>query len=407
MIIGTVSKYKYFLCELTSKRTYLNYKSRLFGYDYKSCYLFGYGRNAIYAVCQILKLKKEDEVLVPAWICDEALQPFRVVGCEIAFYSIIPNTFEIDLESIKNNINKKTKLIHIVNHFGHSQSWENVYNSLTNYNIPILTDNAFSPFSSYKGKHTGSFGDFSIFSLRKSLPILDGGMLRINNTKKFKLLSPIQKSRWFYPSERYQALSLIEVFIRKNIGFGHSLINYIKKRYKPIAIKKSKPPLYSNEKTGVPNWPRGTISSEFSYNYLRPISRLSRLIIRSQKEDIIKDNIIKKRASYKILIKEMKTLKGIKIINSVLKEGEVPYSVSILIKKNRDGVLQNLEKKYPVMAWPTLPYEVIEKIDDFPDVKKLGTPLLQFNLHGTLIDIAENDELLKQLVCDLKKSLQI
>ena len=59
------------------------------------------------------------------------------------------------------------------------------------------------------------------------------------------------------------------------------------------------------------------------------------------------------------------------------------------------------------MAWPTLPYEVIEKIDDFPDVKKLGTQLLQFNLQGSLIDIAENDELLKQLVYDLKKSLEI
>ena len=392
--------------ELTGKRKYLGKSAKMYSYDPRFCHLFSFGRNAIFAACRILNITENDEVLAPAWICDEALQPFRMIGCKISFYLTNPNTFEVDLLSIKNKINKKTKLIHIVNHFGHSQKWDELQKDLKYYQIPILEDNAFSLFSSYKGKTLGTFGDLAIFSLRKSFPVIDGGMLRINNNK-YKLSSLIKESRWYYPSERYQALSLIEVFVRKNIGFGHTLIDSIKKKHKPIPGVKSKPPLFSDKKKGVPNWPRGGISSEFSCNYLRPISRLSRLILRVQSEDIIKNIINKKRSSYNIIVNALKDLKGINIINSVLKEGEVPYSVSILIKKNRDYVLQNLEKKYPVMAWPTLPYEVIEKIDDFPDVKKLGTQLLQFNLQGSLIDIAENDELLKQLVYDLKKSLEI
>ena len=238
--------------ELTGKRKYLGKSAKMYSYDPRFCHLFSFGRNAIFAACRILNITENDEVLAPAWICDEALQPFRIIGCKISFYLTNPNTFEVDLLSIKNKINNKTKLIHIVNHFGHSQKWDELQKGLKYYQIPILEDNAFSLFSSYKGKSLGTFGDLAIFSLRKSFPVIDGGMLRINNNK-YKLSSLIKESRWYYPSERYQALSLIEVFVRKNIGFGNTLINSIKKKHKPIPGVKSKPTVFSHKKKGVPN----------------------------------------------------------------------------------------------------------------------------------------------------------
>ena len=391
--------------ELSGKRNYLGENAKLFGYDPKRCHLFAFGRNAIYAACRIVNLTKEDEVLVPAWICDEALQPFRIIGCKLSFYLTVPTTFEVDLDSIKDQITHRTKLIHIVNHFGHSQPWEEIQQNLRIFDIPILEDNAYSLFSSYQGKMLGSFGNFSVFSLRKSLSLIDGGMLCINDSSKATGLKRFQSSRWYYPPEQYQALSLVESFIRTKIGVRLPLIKVLGKKTRPLPPPKSKPPLYSDPMKSIPFWPRGLCSPEFAYHCERPISRLSRLMLRSFTEARLRQIIARKRQFYKFLIDLLKNLKGITLINPCLKDGEVPYSVSMLIKKNRDYVLRRLEENYPVMAWPTLPAEVVDQLEDYPDVCQLGRQLFQFNLQNPIIDHPDIEQRLRGFVKDLKKAL--
>src|SRR3989344_1363785 len=148
-------------------------------YNSRSCSFFSLGRNAMYVACRGLGLKAGDEVLTPAFDCDGTLQPFKVLGLKLTFFRIDPYTFEVDLEDLKQKISSKTKLIHIVNYFGIPQSWDRLKIFRKEYGVPILEDNAHSLFSSYKGKKLGTFGDASIFSLRKSLLLPDGAILQI------------------------------------------------------------------------------------------------------------------------------------------------------------------------------------------------------------------------------------
>jgi len=348
-------------------------KIHLSVYDEQKCFLFALGRNAMYAACQILRLKTGDEILTPAFDCDGALQPFRILGLNMRLFRSDPHSFIVDIEDIKKKITAKTKLIHIINHFGMPQPWDELIDLRQETGIPILEDNAYSLFSKIDNKPFGTFGDFSIFSLRKNLPLIDGGLLRINNPA-YNTEESNQQPR-FYHSE--DILDILRISTKKLIPWMFAR-NFAKRL---LSVPEALPPLYSDVENGIPNWPpRDAIGKDFSCNYQRPISRLGREQLSRFNEDRLIEISDKKRYYYNWLVERLANLDNIKVLWPVLPEGIVPFCVSFLIDSNRDSYLEVLRKKYDVMSWPTLPGNVLQQLKDFPEIELLGRKLLQINL---------------------------
>ena len=340
-------------------------------------FYYSLGRNAIYAVFKMLNLSSVDEVLTPAWDCDGTLESFRAIGCKPVFYRSNPYTFEIDLDHVYNLITPKTKLIHVINHFGQPQPWDKILKFRKDVNIPILEDNAYSFGSGTNDKKFGDFGDFSIFSLRKNLPLPDGGLLKINCGLEYE--RHINNFRLLYQLEYKKAFYLFVNYFKQKIGLGdiHLLSAFRKKR----TISKYLPPLYSDERQDFPAWNRGSIGKDFAIDYERPMSKISELIYKYYKKSRLERIAYQKRKYYSVLVNELKDTKGVQILHPELKNGVVPYCLSILVEKNRDNILALLQgKKYPVMAWPTLPIEVLMNLNRYPEVKLLGQKILQINL---------------------------
>ena len=351
-------------------------------YDPQKCTFFALGRNAMFAACQVLRLKPGDEVLTPAFDCDGSLQPFRVLGLNLKFFRSNPYTFEVDIDDLKKRITPKTKLLHIINHFGFPQPWEELLSLRKITGIPILEDNAYSLFSIYQGKPFGNFGDMSIFSLRKNLPLIDGGMLRINNPE-YMMTFKQKKPQWFYMTE----LSSMLRFLKTKMG-----IKNIPSLFKTMVP----PPLYSDGDKEVPLWPsRDCISRDFSQDYLRPMSKLSRYQLSLYGAQDYQKITSQKREQYLFLVKELSDIKGIKILWPNLSLGIIPFNFSFLVSRNRDGLLKKLQRKYPAMAWPTLPKAVLDQLDDFPEIRLLGKQLVQINFHNNSKNLAQLTDILK------------
>ena len=324
-------------------------------YDPQKCTFFALGRNAMFAACQVLRLKPGDEVLTPAFDCDGALHPFRVLGHHLRFFRSNPYTFEVDLDDLQKRITPRTKLIHIINHFGFPQPWEEVLSLRQKFGIPILEDNAYSLFSTYQGRHFGTFGDISIFSLRKNLPLLEGGMLRMNN--------PTTSSRVSQKKNPWIPFIDIQQLVRR----------LIKRQIEP-------PPLYSDSEPCIPSWPlRDGIGKDFSHDYLRPMSKMARIQLSLYTAQQYQEIAARKREQYLFLVHELSDIKNIKILWPNLPEGSIPFNFSFLLSQNRDAILKNLQKKYNVMAWPTLSQWVLDRLEDFPEIKLLGKQLVQIN----------------------------
>lgn len=345
-------------------------------YDRDRCFLFALGRNAIYAACQSLGLKPGDEVLSPAFDCDGSLQPFKVSGIKLNFFRSDPYTFSVDIDDIKKRIGPKTKLIHIINHFGMPQPWDRLLVFRKEYGIPILEDCAYSLFSSFRGKSFGTFGDMSIFSLRKNLPLIDGGMLRLNGPR-YSFGMPEKMSPFFYRTEFGNVLTLIKA----SLGYYKAPegLRRILRKFNPAV--EPPPPLYSEPEKGYPDWPlRDKIGEEFTCDYLRPISRFARGQLEGLPANFYEEVAEKKRCYYSILVAKIRDIKGITVLWPELPEGAVPFCVSLLVAAGRDRIFEILRKDYDVMAWPTLPQEILDRLGDYPEVETIGRRLLQINL---------------------------
>lgn len=362
-----------------------------------SC-LFALGRNAMYSVCKILDIQKGDEILTPAFDCDGALHPFRVLGCKIRFFKSDPYDFSANIEDIRSKVTSKTKLIHIINHFGFAQPWEDLLALRKEVDIPILEDNAYSLFSKSKNEFFGSFGDFSIFSLRKNLLMVDGGMLLINNSKfSFK---PMKKSsRKFFSVKIFSILKMIKA--KSGIYKTPRFLKYFLKKLNPEI--EPLPSLYSDPGKGFPQWPlRDKIGSDFSCDYLRPISNISTRQLSEYSKDDFTDIVNKKRQYYLWLSKKIAEIKGISILWPDLPEGIAPFCLSVLIESNRDEFLGVLRNKYDVMVWPTLSSLVLNQLKNFPEVEILGRKLLQINLPADKVRLPSFSLYLEDLVGDMQ-----
>ncbi len=373
-------------------------------YDHSRCYLFALGRNAMFAACQAVGLKEGDEVLSPAFDGDGTLQPFTAFGCRIVFYRSDPNTFAADVNDIRQKISERTRLIHVIHHFGMPQPWRELESLRRERGIPTLEDNAYSLFSSIEGQPFGTFGDLAIFSLRKELPLVDGGMLRINNLK-FSWSRPARRVRWFYPTERGTLLSQVQDELRRQFLVPipavrlARLIGFLPDQ-KPQAL----PPLFSDPEAPYPVWPdRDKIGEEFSCDYIRPISLLGRKQLCRWSRGDFERLSVRRIMAYRTLVPLLQNVPGLTVLNPELPDGIVPFCLNLRLEKRRDEVLIALQKSYNVMAWPTLPGTVLEQVENFPEVRQLGRKLLQFIFPKGLNWPLAYDGILKQFAVDLKR----
>ena len=368
------------------------------GYEPDNCTFFALGRNAMYAACRVLGLRPGDEVLTPAFDCDGSLQPFRVLGLEIRFFRSDPYTLSVDIADLKRRITTKTRLLHIINHFGMPQPWGDLAALRREFNIPILEDNAYSLFSKFDNRLFGTFGDMAIFSLRKNLPLVDGGMLRVNNPDFSGSEVSSRAIPWFYPTEIRGVLSLV----KDKLGYHRAperLRRFVRNGH---LAKQPPPPLYSETGKAFPDWPlRDRIGAEFACDYLRPMSRLAHHQLTKFTERDYVEIVDKKRQCYAWLSSEIRHLKGVTVLWPFLPDGIVPFCFSMLIESKRDMFLESLRKKYDVMAWPTLPKVVLDQLRVFPEVELLGRKLLQLNLQSHSVRQAGYLQHLKSLILDL------
>lgn len=347
----------------------------------------------MYAACLSLGLREGDEVLTPAFDCDSSLEPFVILGLKLTFFRQDPHTFNVDIEDLKNKISPHTKLLHIINHFGFPQPWEELARVRAETGIPMLEDNAYSLFSTLSGRPLGFFGDFSIFSLRKNLPIIEGGMLRVNNPQLN--LSDYTERKLAYG---IKASHLIKYLKDRIIPFHIAPVHIIKK----LCFTLPAPvPLFSDA-TGYPKYSqRDKMDNYFSRDYLRPISYLAKKQLEYFSSDILALIAERKLFFYSLLVKEAKHFKGVTIINPDLPPGVIPHCLSLIINSRRDEVLAQLSKKYLMISWPTLSQRILNDLTHFPEVEYLGRKLLQIALPSGMILSKKFPSYIKRLIADL------
>jgi len=137
-------------------------------------------RNAIFHGLTVLRLQHGDRVLVPAYICSVVPESIIAYGAEVDFYDIC-HDFRINIEQCEDQIGPRTRAVLAVHYFGFPTPLEELKDLCTRRGLYLIEDCAHVLLGEAAGTLLGSMGDIAVFSLRKFLPLYDGGVLLLNN----------------------------------------------------------------------------------------------------------------------------------------------------------------------------------------------------------------------------------
>src|SRR5262245_37533040 len=136
-------------------------------------YSFFWARNAIYHSLKLLGVEPGGRVLLPAYVCRAAVDPFLAYGLDIEFYSV-KRDCKANLSDIEERITAKTRAILLVHYFGFPQEIATVRRICDRFQVALIEDCAHVLRGDVDGREMGAFGDAAVFSWRKLLPLFDG-----------------------------------------------------------------------------------------------------------------------------------------------------------------------------------------------------------------------------------------
>ena len=133
---------------------------------------------AIFQVFEYIVFDGE-EVILPSMSFLGAGNASLEVGAIPVFCEVDERTLNPSVEDIESKISSKTKAVFITHYGGLPCDIDGIVKLCDKYNLILIEDNAGSPFSKYKGKNVGIFGDFGVWSFDplKVMTMSDGGLI--------------------------------------------------------------------------------------------------------------------------------------------------------------------------------------------------------------------------------------
>lgn len=152
------------------------------------------GTAAIHLALSLLDVKKGDRVFCSSLTFIASANPILYQGGEPVFIDSEPETWNMSPKALEKAFleasreGRMPKAVIIVNLYGQSAKMDELISLCQHYNVPVIEDAAESLGSLYKGKASGTFGEFGVYSFNgnKIITTSGGGMLVSNDIEALK-----------------------------------------------------------------------------------------------------------------------------------------------------------------------------------------------------------------------------
>ena len=335
-----------------------------------------WGRNAIYHGLAALGLSHNETVLVPAYHCAAAIEPIVQCGAKVTFYNVRQDCTP-DFNDIRAKITSTTKAILAIHYFGFPQPMRAWRAFCRAHNLKLIEDCSHVLTGEVDGQTLGTFGDVSIFSLRKFFPIYDGGQLIINNSSCFKIIAQEQASFLFSLKVAKNTLDKLNEdshgwFTRFLSGLVHTPSTLVR-RMLSIGARPSK--TLSVSSYGIDFDPA-------SLNM--PMSGLSHYLMRNSYSSQM---VEKRRGNYLRLQDMLKHFQELTCPFPTLPQNIIPLVFPVVVNEEDDFHLTLRDKGIPATTWGGVIHKQLP-IEKFPDARFLYKRLVCLPIHQ---DIRPND----------------
>ena len=201
-------------------------------------FAFWKGRVALYALLRALDVGADDEVILPGYTCVMNVNPIKYVGARPVYVDIEPDTFNINVNLLKEKITSKTKAIIAQHTYGYPCEMDIIMEIAQSRGIPVLEDCCLALGSKYKGKLVGTFGRAGYFSSQWNKPYTTGlgGMVITSDSQLAERIETLTAKELCPPSHwEVSMLSLQLMFYRlfiypRTTALAQNLFRYLTKK---------------------------------------------------------------------------------------------------------------------------------------------------------------------------------
>lgn len=326
---------------------------------------FDLGRDALACGLEALEIEPGATILIPAYMCNSAIEPLRNLGYRIIFFDV-KEDLNFDLNMIERLISgSNVEAILSVHYFGFPANIQDLVYLCEKYNVKVVEDCAHSFLTKIHGKSVGLFGDIAIFSMRKALAIPDGGALKLNVGITLHSQVIEKKMHWF-KEVLYLGSRVLESIICF-IGF---------------------PNLYSNKADRIKKFLRNIKPSKnkdsSTVSPVAPIKGSFQLKAYLNDRDYTSFITERRKYNYNVLAEEAIRL-GLRPFLPKLPDGCIPQFF-ILIDEKQQLAPWLREQGIGAMSWPgpELSKEVCSQPSVFPVTNYLNENLVMLPIHQSM-----------------------
>jgi hypothetical protein len=183
---------------------------------------FYVARSAIYHLFRTLKFRADECVLVPNYHSGNEVAAIRAAGTPMVYYSIDRN-LQPDMNQLSLLARGGARALYVIHFIGCPQPMNQIVEFCRTRGLILVEDCALSLLSQAGGQPLGSFGDYSVFCLYKTLPVPNGGLL-VQNNPALPQIGPLQLHRCSRLSVIARSTDLMLGWIRNRSNrFGEPL----------------------------------------------------------------------------------------------------------------------------------------------------------------------------------------
>jgi len=142
------------------------------------------GTSALTVALRAAGVGPGDEVIVPTITWVATANAAVLLGAEVVFADVQPDTLNIDPADVARKITERTKAIIPVHLYGQAVDMDGLNALAQEKGLIIIEDAAHAPGGAYRGRRTGSLGHLGAFSfhMQKNMSTLgEGGMVTTND----------------------------------------------------------------------------------------------------------------------------------------------------------------------------------------------------------------------------------
>lgn len=145
-----------------------------------------------------LKLKRGDEVIVPAVSWSTTYYPLYQYGLKIKFVDIDLRTLNYDLDQLEQAVTDKTRAIMAVNLLGNPNDFDRIGQIIGGRDIVLMEDNCESMGARFNGKQAGTFGVMGTYSsfFSHHISTMEGGLIVTDDEELYQILLSLRAHGW-------------------------------------------------------------------------------------------------------------------------------------------------------------------------------------------------------------------